>query len=63
VDAGDFSLRLAALIDGLAIQVVLGDPDVTPERMFELCMQTCAAELGFAWDRGRRRRARRAAGA
>ena len=63
VDAGDFSLRLAALIDGLAIQVVLGDPDVTPERMFELCMQTCAAELGFTRDRGRRRRARRAAGA
>ena len=63
VDAGDFSLRLAALIDGLALQVVLGDPDVTPERMFELCMQTCAAELGFTRDRGRRRRARRAAGA
>src|ERR687887_148329 len=33
VDAGDFSLRLAALIDGLALQVVLGGPDVTPERM------------------------------
>jgi AcrR family transcriptional regulator len=50
VDAGDFSLRLAALIDGLAVQVVLGDPEVPPERMFDLCMQTCAGELGFAWS-------------
>jgi AcrR family transcriptional regulator len=50
VDAGDFSLRLAALIDGLAVQVVLGDPAVSPERMFDLCMHTCAGELGFAWS-------------
>jgi AcrR family transcriptional regulator len=66
VDADDFSLRLAALIDGLAIQVVLGDPEVPAERMFDLCMATCARELGFAWDaRDRSRllgaRARRAA--
>jgi AcrR family transcriptional regulator len=56
IDPGDFSLKLAALIDGLAIQVVLGDPDVTPERMFDLCMQTAAAELGFAWDAEERAR-------
>jgi AcrR family transcriptional regulator len=49
VDPDDFSLRLAALIDGLAIQVVLGDPDVSAERMFDLCISSCAAELGFAW--------------
>jgi AcrR family transcriptional regulator len=56
VDADDFSLRLAALIDGLAIQVVLGDPDVPAERMFDLCMDVCARELGFPWgpqDRAR----------
>ncbi len=45
----DFSLRLAALLDGLAIQVVLGDPDVPPERMFDLCVETASRELGFAW--------------
>jgi BetI-type transcriptional repressor, C-terminal len=50
VDADDFSLFLAALIHGLAIQVVLGDPGVPAERMFDLCMATCARELGFAWD-------------
>jgi len=49
VDADAFALRLAALIDGLAILVVLKDPDVTRERMFDLCMQTCAGELGFSW--------------
>src|SRR5919107_3010214 len=40
VDAAAFALRLAALIDGLAILVVLKDPEVTRERMFELCMDT-----------------------
>jgi AcrR family transcriptional regulator len=49
VDADAFALRLAALIDGLAIQVVLHDPDVTRERMFDLCIETCARELGFPW--------------
>ena len=49
VDVAAFALRLAALIDGLAILVVLKDPDVTRERMFDLCMETCAGELGFSW--------------
>ena len=43
-------------LDGLAILVVLKDPDVTRERMFDLCMDTCARELGFPWtseDRAR----------
>jgi len=56
VDADEFALRLAALLDGLAIQVVLGDPEVPAERMFDLCMATCARELGFAWDAGDRAR-------
>ena len=41
--------QVGALIDGLAIQVVLHDPEVTRERMFDLCMDTCARELGFPW--------------
>jgi AcrR family transcriptional regulator len=49
VDADDFALRLAALIDGLAILVVLRDPAVSRDRMFDLCMDTCARELGFPW--------------
>jgi AcrR family transcriptional regulator len=56
VDAEGFALRLGALIDGLAIQVVLHDPEVSRERMFDLCIDTCARDLGFAWtadDRAR----------
>jgi AcrR family transcriptional regulator len=56
VDVDDFALRLAALIDGLAILVVLQDPEVSRDRMFDLCMDTCARELGFSWtaeDRSR----------
>jgi AcrR family transcriptional regulator len=49
VDAAIFALRLAALMDGLAILVVLKDPDVDRERMFDLCVDTCARELGFSW--------------
>src|SRR5438128_7771556 len=36
IDPDEFSLRLAALIDGLAIQVVLRDPDVSPARMLDV---------------------------
>lgn len=49
VDPAVFALRLAALIDGLAILVVLKDPEVDRERMFDLCMDTCSGELGFSW--------------
>jgi len=38
VDADEFSLHLASLIDGLALQVVLEDEEVTTERMRELCV-------------------------
>ncbi|MEX0946308.1 MAG: TetR/AcrR family transcriptional regulator [Acidimicrobiia bacterium] len=48
VDAGDFAVRLSGLIDGLAVQVVLNDPEVGYERMRRLCLQSAAAELGFA---------------
>jgi AcrR family transcriptional regulator len=49
IDPDAFALRLGALIDGLAIQVVLKDPEVSRERMFDLCIDTCARELGFTW--------------
>jgi len=54
VDVADFSLRLGALIDGLAIQVVLGTADVTADKMFETCMRSVARELEFDWG-GRQR--------
>lgn len=45
--ADELALRLACLIDGLAIQVVMNDPQVTPERMHRTCMEVAANELGF----------------
>ncbi len=46
-DPDELALRLACLIDGLAIQVVMNDSKVTPERMHRACMQVAANELGF----------------
>jgi AcrR family transcriptional regulator len=58
VDADEFALRLSALMDGLAVQVVLGDPDVSAARMLEVCTRSAAESLGFAWS-GAARPARR----
>lgn len=49
VDPSDFALRLAALVDGLAIQVVLGDDDVSPETMRRLCLEAASNELGVSF--------------
>lgn len=52
VATGDFTVRdveaavvrLACLMDGLAVQLVLGDPAVTADRMFELWVHAAEAE-------------------
>lgn len=46
-DPEEFALHLAALMDGLAIQVALRDPDVSPGRMHDLCLRMASSELGF----------------
>jgi AcrR family transcriptional regulator len=46
-DVDELALRLACLIDGLAIQVAMNDPRVTAERMHRACMEVAAHELGF----------------
>jgi AcrR family transcriptional regulator len=46
-DPDEFALRLAALMDGLVIQLLLGDPDVSAEKMRRLCLQTATGELDF----------------
>lgn len=63
VDPEDFALRFAAMMDGLALQAVLRDPNVTLDRMRDLLLRTAAMELGFelpapAGGRLRTRRAR-----
>jgi AcrR family transcriptional regulator len=46
VDPDDFALALSALMDGLGVQVTLGQPDVTPDRMVERCLTFASRELG-----------------
>jgi hypothetical protein len=36
VDAKDFSIQLASMLDGMAIEAMLGDPTVDADRMSQL---------------------------
>jgi len=49
-DADDAARRLSALMDGLAVQVVLGDPGMTAERMMQLWLVGAARELACDAD-------------
>ena len=40
------AVRLSAMLDGLAVQVVLGDEDMSPEQMAALWIDGAAGELG-----------------
>ena len=46
-DVDEVVATLAALIDGLALQVVLGDPSTDPAAMRRRCLAFAARELGF----------------
>ena len=46
VDPDRFAVMLSALIDGLAIQVLLQDPAVSASIMRELCLDIAASQLG-----------------
>jgi AcrR family transcriptional regulator len=43
----ELALRLATIIDGLAIQVIMNDSQVSPEHMHRTCLEVAARELGF----------------
>jgi AcrR family transcriptional regulator len=45
IPARDFAVRLASLMDGLSVQVTLGDPEMPFERMFEVCIGYAETEL------------------
>jgi AcrR family transcriptional regulator len=45
-DPDDFALMLSGLMDGLGVQVTLGQPDVTAERMVDRCLALASSELG-----------------
>jgi AcrR family transcriptional regulator len=54
-DPGEVALRLSALTDGLAVHMVLGDAEHTPERYVAMSLAAAALELGC--DRGALERA------
>jgi hypothetical protein len=60
LNVDDFTIRLTALVDGLAIQVALEDSEVDPGRMLRLCLGYAASELGFTAPRRRTVRSSRA---
>jgi AcrR family transcriptional regulator len=45
-DPDDFALGLSGMLDGLGVQVTLGQPDVSPARMVERCLALASTELG-----------------
>jgi AcrR family transcriptional regulator len=49
VDADDFTITLASLLDGLAIQIALDDPQVPPQRAYDVAIRFAAGQLGFDW--------------
>jgi AcrR family transcriptional regulator len=59
VDADDFTITLAGLLDGLAVQIALEDPEVSPQRAYELAMRFAAGELGFDWEPAPKRAGKR----
>jgi AcrR family transcriptional regulator len=44
--AGAIAQRLAAITDGLAVHMLLGDPDHTPERYVDMTLTAASLELG-----------------
>ncbi len=39
-------MRIASIIDGLSVQVTLGDRDVDEERMLRTCLDLAEMQLG-----------------
>jgi len=59
VDGDDFAVGFSAVLDGLAIQIALGDPVVDAHRAFTLAMHLAAQQLGFDWESPRKGGGRR----
>jgi len=49
-DADDLGLQIGALIDGLAIQVLLNDTSFSPSRMRTVCLDVAARLIGFSTE-------------
>lgn len=53
LDARAFALTFAALLDGLSIQVALGDPEIDSEKAYRIAMRFAQRELGLPLARRR----------
>jgi AcrR family transcriptional regulator len=53
-DPEEFAVLLAALLDGLAVQIALKDVEVTPDRVRELALKLAERELGCELIEGAR---------
>ena len=47
-DADELGLQLGALIDGLAVQVLMNDSTLSPARMQRVCLDIASKLIGFA---------------
>ncbi len=59
VNTDDFTITLAALLDGLAVQIGVDDPEVPPQRSYDLAMRFAAGQLGFDWKPAAKRARKR----
>ena len=50
VDADDLGQQIGAMIDGLAIQVLMNDTAFTPQRMRDVCRDVSAKLIGFSLE-------------
>ncbi len=48
-DADEFAIAFTALLDGLSVQLVLGDPALDPATAVRISMRFAADWLGFSW--------------
>ena len=49
-DPEELGMQLSALIDGMAIQVLMNAPQMTPQAMKLMCMDVAAKLIGFALE-------------
>ncbi|TMK94735.1 MAG: hypothetical protein E6G37_02580, partial [Actinobacteria bacterium] len=46
-DADDIAMEFGAMVDGLAIQVLLNDTVMTPARMHDICLDVARRLIGY----------------
>ena len=50
-DADELGIQLGSLIDGMAVQVLMNDTQVSPEAMKRMCMDVASKLIGFSLER------------